>query len=146
MNNNLDGYLLINKVKNKKGIDTTEFKECEDRLIIKQYSGVNSDNFVIKKMDGKKLSFSFFKINGIYYVNINGDHIIDYRRFINIQQISKSKEGDHEILKVKNGYIGDITLYNCDPEIFKKALDIMATYMKNKNKGIVNDLIYFIFH
>jgi hypothetical protein len=144
--NNLDGYLVIDKVKNKKGGDTTEFKECEDRLIIKQFSGLNSDNFVIKKLDGKKLSFSFFNINGIYYVNINGDHIIDYRRFICIQQISKIKEGDQTILKVKNGYIGDIMLYNCDPEIFKRSLDIMAKYMKNKNKGLLSNIMYFVFH
>ena len=40
-------YLVIDKHKNKKGEDTTELKEHEGKLIIKQYSGFNSDNFVI---------------------------------------------------------------------------------------------------
>jgi hypothetical protein len=144
---NLENYMMVDKIKNKKGEDTTEFKECEGRLIIKQYSGINTDNFVIKKMDGKRLSFSFFKINGIHYININGEHIIDYKRFVNIQQISKYDIAgvDTESIKVKNGFIGDIIIHNCDPEIFKKSLDIMAKYMKHKN-NYISDFIYFIFH
>lgn len=144
---NLENYMMVDKIKNKKGEDTTEFKECEGRLIIKQYSGINTDNFVIKKMDGKRLSFSFFKINGIHYININGEHIIDYKRFVNIQQISKYDITgvDTESIKVKNGFIGDIIIHNCDPEIFKKSLDIMAKYMKHKN-NYISDFIYFIFH
>ena len=63
-------YLIIDKCKNKKGEDTMEFKEHDGKLLIKQYSGINSDNFVIKKVDGKKLNFSFFRLNGIYYVSI----------------------------------------------------------------------------
>jgi hypothetical protein len=144
---NLENYMMVDKIKNKKGEDTTEFKECEGRLIIKQYSGINTDNFVIKKMDGKRLSFSFFKINGIHYININGEHIIDYKRFVNIQQISKhdTSDSDTESIKVKNGFIGEIIIHNCDPEIFKKSLDIMAKYMKDKN-NYISDFIYFIFH
>lgn len=144
---NLENYMMVDKIKNKKGEDTTEFKECEGRLIIKQYSGLNTDNFVIKKMDGKRLSFSFFKINGIHYININGEHIIDYKRFVNIQQISKydTPGSDSESIKVKNGFIGDLIIHNCDPEIFKKSLDIMAKYMKHKN-NYISDFMYFIFH
>jgi hypothetical protein len=155
---NLENYLLVDKIKNKRGEDTTEFKECDGRLIIKQYAGVNTDNFVIKKMDGKKLSFSFFKINGIHYININGEHIIDYRKFTNIQQISKveetipktSEDGQSETIKinsikVKNGFIGDLMIHNCDPEMFQKALNIMSKYMKNKN-SYYSDFIYFMFN
>jgi hypothetical protein len=136
-------YLVIDKYKNKRGEDTTELKEHEGKLIIKQYSGINSDNFVIKKFDGKKISFSFFKLNGIYYVSINGDHIIDYKKFINIQQISKLEQDENSI-KVKNTYIGDIIIANCDPEIFQKALNVMSNYMKNKST-YVSDLMHFVF-
>jgi hypothetical protein len=136
-------YLVIDKYKNKRGEDTTELKEHEGKLIIKQYSGINSDNFVIKKFDGKKISFSFFKLNGIYYVSINGDHIIDYKKFINIQQISKL-DNDENSIKVKNAYIGDIVIPNCDPEIFQKALNVMSNYMKNKS-SYVSDLMHFVF-
>jgi hypothetical protein len=139
-------YLVIDKYKNKRGEDTTELKEHEGKLIIKQYSGINSDNFIIKKYDGKKISFSFFKLNGIYYVSINGDHIIDYKKFINIQQISKVEQEDDKIssIKVKNAYIGDIMIHNCDPEIFQKALSVMSNYMKNKS-SYVSDLMHFVF-
>jgi hypothetical protein len=152
---NLENYTLVDKIKNKRGEDTTEFKECDGRLIIKQYSGINTDNFVIKKMDGKRLNFAFFKINGIYYVNINGEHIVDYRRFTNIQQISKLEiddEGETEgnktkpcSIKIKNAFIGDIIIHNCDPEMFSKALSIMAKHMRNKN-SYYNDFMYFMFH
>lgn len=136
-------YLVIDKFKNKKGEDITEFKEHDGKLIIKQYSGINSDNFVIKKADGKKLSFSFFKINGIHYISINGDHIIDYKRFINIQQVSKV-DTDENAIKIKNGFIGDIVLYQCDTEIFQKALNVMSVYMKNKS-NYVSDFMHFMF-
>jgi hypothetical protein len=137
-------YLVIDKYKNKRGEDTTELKEHEGKLIIKQYSGINSDNFVIKKFDGKKISFSFFKLNGIYYVSINGDHIIDYKKFVNIQQISKIEQDNIVAVKIKNAYIGDITINNCDPEIFHKALNVMSNYMKNKS-SYVSDLMHFVF-
>lgn len=137
-------YLVIDKYKNKRGDETTELREHEGKLIIKQYSGINSDNFVIKKFDGKKISFSFFKLNGIYYISINGDHIIDYKKFINIQQISKIEEKDKQGIKIKNTYIGDIIINNCDPEIFEKALNVMANYMKNKS-SYISDLIHFVF-
>jgi hypothetical protein len=137
-------YLVIDKHKNKKGEETTEFKEHDGKLIIKQYSGINSDNFVIKKFDGKKISFSFFKLNGIYYISINGEHIIDYKHFINIQQISKLENSDIPTIKIKNGYIGDMLIYNCDTEIFQKALNVMSKYMKNKHTYF-SDFIYFMF-
>jgi len=135
-------YTLIDKIKNKNGQDTTEFKDCDGRLIIKQYSGLNTDNFIIKKIDGKKIAFSFFKINGIHYVNINGEHIIDYRKFINIQQISNY---DIDSIKIKNTFIGDLILNNCDTEIMYKALKIMDRHMKNKN-SYYSDVIYFMFN
>ncbi len=134
-------YLIIDKYKNKRGEDTTEFKEHEGKLIIKQFSGINSDNFVIKKSNGKKLSFSFFKLNGIYYINLNSDHIIDYKKFINIQQISNLEQS----IKIKNSYIGDIIIDNCDTEIFHKALNLMANYMKNKTT-YMSDIMYLFFN
>jgi hypothetical protein len=143
---NLENYTLVDRIKNKRGEDTAEFKECDGRLIIKQYSGINTDNFIIKKSDGKKLNFTFFKINGIYYININGDHIIDYRRFINIQQISKMNTAENiESVILKNAHVGDIIINNCDPEMFQKALSIMSRHMKNKN-SYYNDIMYFMFN
>ena len=138
-------YLMIDKVKNNRGEETTELKEHLGKLIIKQYSGIGTDNFVIKKFDGKKINFSFFKLNGIHYININGEHILDYRKFVNIQQISKieKEDGTSDNIQIKNSFIGNIIIHNCDIEIFKKGLDVMNTYMKN-HRTYVNDFIYLL--
>lgn len=148
-NKNLDSievsqnYLMIDKVKNNDEI--TELKEHLGKLIIKQYSGVGTDNFVIKKFDGKKISFSFFKLNGIHYISINGEHILDYRKFVNIQKISKIEKEDNtsDSIEIRNSFIGNLVIHNCDIEIFKKALDVMNTYMKN-HRTYMNDFIYLL--
>lgn len=150
MNDNLDSieivqnYLMIDKVKNNDGI--TELKEHLGKLIIKQYSGVGTDNFVIKKFDGKKINFSFFKLNGIHYISINGEHILDYRKFVHIQKISKIKKDDgvdSDSIEITNSFIGNLVIHNCDIEIFKKSLDVMNTYMKN-HRTYMNDFIYLL--
>lgn len=135
-----ESYLLIDQKTNKRGNSMMELKELEGKLVIKQFSGFNVDNFIIKKPDGKKLGFSFSNINGIFYINLNGEHMIDYKRFVNIQQISNSGND----LKLKNAFIGDILLQDCDVEIFSKALSIMNKYMKNK-KSYYKDLMDFMF-
>lgn len=125
----------------KNGDVTTEFKECDGKILIKQFSGTNTDNFIIKKYNGKRLQFSFFKINGIYYVNINGCHIIDYKHFINIQHISNVEDN----VKIKNPYIGEIVLFNCDVDIIQRSLTVMAEWIRTK-QSIMNELAYYIFH
>jgi|UniRef100_A0A6C0AMH5 hypothetical protein len=134
-------YLIIDNHLSKNGNVTTELKESDGKLIVKQFSGTNTDNFIIKKFNNKRLEFSFFKLNGIYYININSFHIIDYKRFINIEHITKEDEN----VRIKNPFIGDILLLNCDVDIVYKALRIMADWMKNK-KSIFRDFLYFLFH
>jgi len=133
-------YLIINNHVGKNG-DITEFKECDGKILIKQFSGLNTDNFIIKKFNGKRLEFSFFKLNGVYYININGCHIIDYKHFINIQHISK----DESNVKIKNRSIGDMILIDCDVDIVHKALTVMSDWMKSK-QNTFNDFMYYIFH
>lgn len=134
-------YLIVDKHLSKNGNVTTEFKESDGKLLVKQFSGTNTDNFIIKKFNNKRLEFSFFKLNGIYYININSFHIIDYKRFINIEHITKEDEN----VRIKNPFIGDILLLNCDVDIVYKALQIMAEWMKSK-KSIFKDILYFLFH
>ena len=133
-------YLIIDNHVGKNG-DITEFKECDGKILIKQFSGLNTDNFIIKKFNGKRLEFSFFKLNGVYYININGCHIIDYKHFINIQHISK----DELNVKIKNRSIGDMILIDCDVDIVHKALTVMSDCMKSK-QNTFNDFMYYIFH
>jgi hypothetical protein len=134
-------YLVIDNHLSKNGNITTEFKECDGKLLIKQFSGTNTDNFIIKKFNGKRLEFSFFKLNGIYYINLNSHHIVDYKRFVNIDHISKEDEN----VKIKNSYIGDILLLDCDVDIVHKALTVMADWMKNK-QSMFKEFLYFMFH
>ena len=133
-------YLIIDNHVGKNG-DITEFKECDGKILIKQFSGLNTDNFIIKKFNCKRLEFSFFKLNGVYYININGCHIIDYKHFINIQHISK----DELNVKIKNRSIGDMILIDCDVDIVHKALTVMSDWMKSK-QNTFNDFMYYIFH
>lgn len=133
-------YLIIDKHLTKNGI-TTEMKECDGKILIKHFSGTNTDNFILKKFNGKQLQFSFFKLNGVHYINLNGYHIIDYKRFINIQQILQIDDN----VKIKNSFFSDIILQNCDVDIVHKALTTMADWMKSK-QNIFTDFLYYFFH
>ena len=147
-----DNFLIVNNHVNKKGDVTTEFKEYDGNILVKHFSGINSENFVVKKPDGKRLEFSFFRIGGVYYVNLNGHHIIDYKKFIKIQSISNLSVGPVEQngpegtdVKIRNVYVGEIVLKNCDVEIVQKSLQVMSKWIK-KQTWWLNDLMYYIFH
>jgi hypothetical protein len=133
-------FLIIDTHESKNG-NVTEFKESDGKMLIRHFSGTNTDNFTIKKFNGKRLDFCFFKLNGIYYININGCHIIDYKNFIHIQHISQKEQN----VSIKNPYIGEIILINCDVDIVHKALTIMSDWIKSK-QTMFNDIMYFIFN
>jgi hypothetical protein len=141
---NMDEYLIIDTGVTSSGDTISKIRSFDDngKIFIKQYSGVNTDNFVISKADGKKVSFSFFTTNGIYYINLNGEHIMDYNKFINIKKFSYNTTENY--LKISNNHFGDIYVHNCDVDIFKKALIEMASWMKNKT-SFVSNLLYYIF-
>jgi hypothetical protein len=82
-----------------------------------------------------------FKLNGIYYININGEHIIDYRRFKNIQCISQNAEN----INIKNSYFGQLKITNCDVELFKHSLIVLSEWMKKKT-SIFSDFLYYLFY
>ena len=139
----MDDYLIIDTSLNNAGDTISKIQSFDDngKIIIKQYSGVNTDNFIISKMDNKKISFSFFVMNGIYYINLNGEHIMDYNKFIDIKKFSYNQ--NENCLKITNRHFGDIFIHNCDVDIFKKALSEMNIWMKNK-RSIVSSLLYYI--
>jgi hypothetical protein len=133
-------FLIIDTHESKNG-NITEFNESDGKILIRHFSGTNTDNFIIKKFNGKRLDFCFFKLNGIYYININGCHIIDYKNFIHIQHISQKEEH----VSIKNSHIGEIILINCDVDMVHKALTIMSDWIKTK-QSVLNDIVYYIFH
>jgi hypothetical protein len=119
-----------------------ENKFREAGLVISKYPGLNTENFCIKKeSNNKRLMVSFFIMNGVYYVNLNGCHILDYKRFSCIQQISQEENN----IKIKNVYFGHIVIANCDVDMMHKALLLMADYVKGK-QSILKDILYFIFN
>lgn len=133
-------FIIVDNHVSKNG-DITEFKECDGKILVKHFSGLNTENFIIKKFNGKRLEFSFFKLNSVYYININGYHIVDYNHFINIQHISKVDEN----VKIKNTSIGDILLIDCDIDMLYKALTVMTDWMKSK-QNVFSEIMYYIFH
>jgi hypothetical protein len=135
----LNEFLIVDNHITKNG-EVTEFKETDGKIIIKQFSGINTDNFVLKKYNGVRFEFSFFKLNGIYYINLSGHHIIDYKKFIHIQKISQVNNN----VVIKNAYFGDILIPNCDIDLFKRSLVVMNKWMKSKG-SFFKDIFYYIF-
>lgn len=137
-NTDLNEFLIVNNHVTKNG-EITEFKETDGKILIKQFSGINTDNFVLKKYNGARFEFSFFKLNGIYYINLSGHHIIDYKKFIHIQKISQINDN----VVIKNIYFGEIIIPKCDIDLFKRALVIMNDWMKSKG-SFFKDIFYYI--
>jgi hypothetical protein len=137
---NEDFLIVDNKKIND--MEITNSKEKLGEIIFKQYSGLNTENFLFRKSNDKILHISLFKLNGINYININGEHIIDYKRFKNIQCISQI---DDDTIVIKNSYIGQLKIKKCDVEMFKKALFILAEWMKKKS-SFFGDLFYYLFY
>jgi len=119
----------------------TEFTTSDGKIIVKQFSGIGTENFIIKKYNGKSISFSFFKLNGIYYVNVNGVHVMDYHKFIHIISMHQTETG----VTIKNGYVGEMYIDNCDMSIMHKALETMAKWSAQK-RSIWRDIVYYIFN
>lgn len=115
----------------------------DNKIIIKHYSGINTDNYEIKRVNDNemKLWFTFSKINNIIYVIINNEHMIEYKKFIRIEQISAINEYD---TKIRIRDIGDIKLKNCTSDMVKKALEIMEGYY-SKRRSYIRDLMDIIF-
>ena len=117
------------------------------KLYIKQSSGINTENFTIFKLEKNpgqtlQLSFSVFYLNGIYYISLNNEHIIDYKKFISIEKLSYDSQLN--ILKVTNSHYGDLYIKNCDLDIFNKSLLELNKYMKDKTNFLYNISYYFL--
>jgi hypothetical protein len=138
-------FLIVDNHIEQNGNVTTEFKHCDGKLLIKQFSGTNCENYIVKKYNGRKIEFSLFKLNGVYYVNLNGNHIIDYRKFTNIQYLSNIEIHEKMSVKLGNPYVGEILIENCDVDVIHKSLEIMSEWMRKKASWF-GDFMYFVFH
>ena len=48
-------------------------------------------------------------------------------------------------VSIKNSFIGEFILLDCDVDMIYKALTVMSDWIKTK-KSIFNDLVYYIFN
>ena len=136
-----DDYIIVKDSITDKGQQVSKTKECIGSMLVNRYSGTNTDCFILTKWNDKKLKLSITKINGIYYLMINGEHMADYRKFTNIDSISQIGE---DVL-LKNPYLGDITIRDCDTDIVKKGLEIVERFM-GKKSWWVYDVLYYVLH
>lgn len=134
-----ENFLIVNNQKIENN-NITNIKEKVGDIILKQYSGLNTENFLFRK-GNSKLQISLFKLNGIYYININGEHIIDYKRFKHIQCMSQVDEN----VIIKNYYFGQLKISNCDIELFKHSLFVLAEWMKKKT-SYFSEFLYYLFY
>lgn len=126
----------------QKGEVTTETKESDGKIIVKHCSGINSENFLVQKRGtSKKLEFCMIKLNTLYYIILNGNHMMDYRKFTKIQSV----ENVGDDVKLKTLYFGDIILKNCDVDIITKTLYILSEWVKKKSRWY-HEILYFLFN
>lgn len=138
----MDDFIIVKNYINNVGDETVEFTKKDGQILVKQYSGINSDNYIIKKLNTDiSLMFSIFKLNGNYYISINGDNVINYRKFKNIKQIVQNKD----CIIIKNNFLDDIIIKNCDMDIVRRFLTIVTREMQSKN-SFIKEFIYNIFY
>lgn len=132
-------------------------KENEDNLnemYIKNYSGENSYNISIKKniknqqsdIKTLKIHFNFFKLNGIFFVNINGENLFDFKKLVLIDYIKEIKNVenvDSIRLIIKNSELGELIIDNCDVQMFQKGMKLLNEWKRKKKKFL--DILNFIF-
>ncbi len=138
----MNDFTVVKNYINSSGDETAEFTDIDGQLIIKQYSGINSDNYIIKKINTNlSISFSIFKLNKEYYISINGDNVINYRKFKNIKHIFQLKD----CVVIKNNFLDDVIIRNCDMDIVKRFLSIITGKMKSKG-NFIKEFIFNIFY
>jgi hypothetical protein len=107
-------------------------------LDIKQYKSSNSNVILITK-DKLQLKLNYYKLNNIVYVNINGEHLFDFKILLLIDCISNINENNTINLNIKHSKLGEIIIKNCNIEMFQKGLHIINEWV-NKNKNFLKDL------
>lgn len=112
-----------------------------DKVNVEHSKSGTSDKFVVSTPE-KKLEFTFFKANGIYFVNINNMHIIDYKQFCKVKNITQMNNGKDITLSIGTS---TLLLKDCDVQMIQKALIVMSDFMKTKS-SLYKDLMYVLFH
>lgn len=120
----MDDFIIIeNHKKDKEKI--IEIKEIDGNIYIKQLCGANCEKFTIKK-NKLKIECGIFKLNGVKYVNINGNIIMEATKMIEIEYMTNYCNN----VLIRNKYVGEIVINNCDVEMLQKMLGIIEAKTK----------------
>lgn len=116
-----------------------------EEISVKHTKNGSVDKFIVNT-SSKTLQFTFFKANGIYFVNINNVHIIDYKQFAKVKNITQVNNGKDITLSIGSTSASvSLLIKDCDVEMIQKALIVMSEFMKTKS-SLYKDLVYILFH
>ncbi len=107
-------------------------------LEIKQYKSYNTNVLLITK-DKLQLKLNYYKLNNMVYVNINGEHLFDFKILLLIDLITNINENNTTNINIKHSKLGEIIIKNCNVEMFQKGLHIINEWV-NQNKNFFKDL------
>lgn len=143
----MEDYQIINKDKytDKENDKNNDEDSTDKSFYSKHYLGHNSENLIIKQKN-LKIHFSYYRINGMYFVNINGEHVFDFKRLLLIDWMTnvKNENTDDCNLKIKNANLGEIIIPNCNVKMFEKGIKEIHQWIK-KQSNIVKDIYNFVF-
>lgn len=137
----LTDYILINTFISKNNLDNLEIGNFDGKILTTQSSSINSDKWCLVSSNKNQIEFTISKINNIFYIIINGLHVIDYKQFI-IHSIILPPNNTNNTIHV-DGKFGKINVDNCDTHLFKKMTEIIHDTMKTRITTFYNLCYYF---
>jgi hypothetical protein len=125
-------FALINtnRSTNRTESHFTECYEMDGDFYIYTLFFEDKEKYVIANKKGQRVSLVFFKLNDIYYININRYITIDLKRFLHIEYIV-TQETDGENIKIKTTYDQILILQNCDISLVHKMLKFIEKWYNN---------------
>lgn len=126
-------FALININTNKTESNSSYVTECyemDGTFYIYTLFFDDKEKYVIANKKGQRVTLVFFKLNGIYYININRYITIDLKRFLYIEYIVTQETPDisNENIEIKTMYDQTLKLLNCDISLAHKMLDFIEKW------------------
>ena len=103
-------------------------------ISVKQYKSYNSNVLILSKND-LRIKFNYYKINNKIFININGEHLFEFKVLIGIDMLSNKDK----TLIIKHGKLGEIIIKDCDIELFEKGMMIINEWV-GKNRSYIKEL------
>ncbi len=121
-------------------MDEEDFLIFEDvkGISINEYKSFNSNVLILSK-NSLRIKFNYYKLNNTVFVNINGEHLFDFRVLLLIDCVSNIKTNESIDINIKHGKLGEIIIKNCNIELFQKGLQIINDWI-NRNKNIIKEI------